>query len=245
MKKLWVLFTVLFFVAGCQTVPPAPEGFETVTVETEHFSFRVFQKPLMPGKPIRFYIEGDGTPNPKEFTALQLAQKDPYENVVYLSRPCQFIDSKVCTKSEIYTSARFHEEIVKEMMELVIFVVKKNKPSSIEFIGYDGGATMAMLLSTRVPGVTRVVTIAGILDTSAYTTHNNLPQLTDSLNPADERAALGQIPQIHYVGGRDDVTTRRMAERFVARLYNPRSAVVKVVPSADHDNWNNIAFDYY
>lgn len=244
-KTLMVCTALMLFTAACQTVPQTPPNFNQKTVETEHFSFLVFEKDITPGKPIRFYIEDDGKPNPSKPMALMLAQKDPYQNVIYLSRPCQYVESKVCANPDVYGASRYNIEVVKEMQEMAAYLARKYKAPSVEFVGFGGGAPMALLLSTRVPNVTRVITVAGVLDTAAYTNHNNLPTLKDSLNPAEERNILGQMPQVHYVGGQDNVTTKRMAERFVARLSNPRSAVVKVLPSATHDSWENVQFDYY
>lgn len=246
MKKIILVCTALMlFTAACQSVLETPDNFNKTMVETEHFSFLVFEKDITPGQPIRVYIEDDGTPNPTKAMGLKLAQKDPYQNVIYVARPCQYTQNQVCANKEVYTSARYNEEVVKEMKELATYLVRKHKAPSLEFVGFGGGAPMALLLSARVPEVTRVITIAGILDTEAYTTHNNLPRLTGSLNPADERNILAQMSQVHYVGGRDNITTKRMAERFVSRLQNPRSAVVKVVPSATHDSWESVQFDYY
>ncbi len=244
-KKLMIVCLFGFLACACQTLPRTPENFEAVTVETEHFSFRIFQKQITPGKPIRFYIEGNGNPNPDDFVALKMAQNDPSQNVIYLSRPCQFIDSRVCSNSAIYTTAQYHEEILAEMQELTAYLINKYKTPAVEFIGYDGGGTIAMLLGTRVPQTRRIITVAGILDLNSYTEHNGLEPYVDSLNPADEKNIIASIPQIHYVGGKDEITTKRMAERFVARLQSPRSAVVKVVPSLGHDGWERVQFDYY
>lgn len=244
-KKLMIVCVLGFFACACQSIPDTPENFEAVTVETEHFSFRIFQKQITPGKPVRFYIEGNGNPNPDNFVALKMAQNDPSQNVIYLSRPCQFIDSRSCSNAAIYTTAQFHEEILGEMQELTAYLINKYKVPAVEFVGYDGGATIAMLLGTRVPQTRRIITVAGILDLNSYTTHNELKPFNDSLNPADERNIIAAIPQIHYVGGKDEITTKRMAERFVARLQSPRSAVVKVVPSLGHDGWERVQFDYY
>lgn len=246
MKKLYFILGLCLCICACSSVPKTPQGFKSSIIETEHFSFQIFEKEnIKRNKPIRFYIEGDGNPHPKSAVALKLAEKDPADNVIYLSRPCQYIDSAACQNSAVYKEARFHEEIFNEMEELTAFLMKKYKTPSIELVGYDGGGTMALLLATKLPRVTRVITVAGILDVDAYTKHNNLPALTESLNPADKRNIIAQIPQIHYVGGQDEITTRRMAERFVARLQNPKSAVVKVVPAMNHSDWEKVTFDYY
>lgn len=243
-KKYILLFLTGLSVAGCMAnKPETPIGFTEKTIETEYFSFAVWEKNVIPEKPLRIYIEGDGNPTPRRAIGLELAERDPSQNVIYVSRPCQYIYSKECSNPAIWKEERFHEEIIDEMKDLIEYLAIKYKTPSLELIGYDGGGTMALLLATKIP-VARVITIGGILDTASYTAeHDKTP--INGLNPIDLKDDLSQIEQIHYVGGRDSQTTRRMAERFVARLKNPRSATVKVIPNATHTNWDNIAFDYY
>ena len=80
--------------------------------------------------------------------------------------------------------------------------MRRYRAPSVEFVGYDGGATLALLLATRIPQTTRVITIAGILDTNAYVQNNRGTSFKKSLNPADEKnvqnirtSALRQIPK--------------------------------------------------
>ena len=117
--------------------------------------------------------------------------------------------------------------------------MKKHKTPQVEFVGYDGGATMALLLSTKIP-TTQIITVAGILDTN---TLDNLH--AETLNPADYKDLIARVPQVHFVGGKDEITTKRQAERFVGRMKNPRSAKVKVLPNMKHTGWENIKFDFY
>ncbi|MDR2901908.1 MAG: hypothetical protein LBU87_02210 [Lactobacillales bacterium] len=245
MKKYVGLLIGLLFVSACIHTPPAPEGFEEKTVETEHFSIKIWEKEgIEPKKMLRVYIAGDGNPTPKNPVGLALAEKDTYQNVIYISRPCQYeSDNDLCKKQNIYGADRYHREIIKEMQELVVYLIRKHKSTSLELVGYDGGAPIALLLATRIPAQ-RVITVAGILDTQNYNKQHNLPQ-GDGLNPADEKNLLRVVPQIHYVGEDDTLTTKRMAERFVARLQNPKSAVVKIVPDTAHTDWEEVEFDYY
>ena len=54
---------------------------------------------------------------------------------------------------------------------------------------------------------------------------------------------LAQVAQVHYIGEKDTEVSRRMTERFVARLTDPKSVVVKIVPDATHTNWNNLVIE--
>lgn len=243
-KRYIFLFFIGLIVSGCiAQKPKTPIGFNEKIIETEYFSFAVWEKDIVTGDPLRIYIEGDGDPTPREAIGLKLAQKDPLQNVIYVSRPCQYLYNKECKNPKIWGSERFHEEIVDEMKELIEYLAIKYKTPSLELVGYDGGGTMALLLATKIP-VARVITIGGILDTEAYVSEHELDPI-NGLNPLNFNDILSRIEQTHYVGSNDSKTTRRMAERFVARLKNPRSATVKVIPNATHTNWGNVAFDYY
>ncbi|MBR5129903.1 MAG: hypothetical protein IKV03_01595 [Alphaproteobacteria bacterium] len=240
MSKKILLFTSVLFLNGCASLPTTPIGFNAKTIETEHLSFYTLEKEnIQKGKPIRFYIEGDGNPNPTIPVALKLAQKDEHENIIYLTRACQYIENDLCNNKDLYTTARFHQEIVNEMQELSLYFIKKYQAPHIEFVGYDGGAAFAIVLGSRIPITSQVITIAGTLNTS---NQKNLHE--ETVNPFDHKDLIAHIPQVHYVGGQDTISPRRTAERFVGRLKNPRSAKVKVLPTLSHKGWENVSFTF-
>ncbi|MBQ4472027.1 MAG: hypothetical protein II942_02125 [Alphaproteobacteria bacterium] len=239
------LLAVVMLLAGCVAIEPNMSGFTSKQIETSNFSIAVWEKnTIQKGKTLRVYFEGDGSPNPINQIAKELAEKDATPNVIYVARPCQWSNDKICTqKPEIYKESRFHVEIMKEMFELTEYLMLKYRAPDLELIGYDGGAVIALNLATKLP-TKRVITVAGITDVNAYTNYHDLPAMAEAENPADELLVLAQVPQIHYVGGQDTVTPRRMAERFVGRMVAPKSAVVKTVPGATHTNWGSIKLDY-
>ena len=243
MKHFW--FAAIMFLTGCMAIEPNMPQFTAKQIETSNFSIAVWEKnTIQNGQTIRVYFEGDGDPNPRNQIAKELAENDPTSNVIYVARPCQWSKDKICSqKPEIYKESRFHTEIMKEMFELTEYLMLKHRAPDLELIGYDGGAVIALNLATKLP-TKRIITVAGITDLNAYTTYHDLPSMTEAENPADELLVLAQIPQIHYVGGQDTVTPRRMTERFVGRMMAPKSAVVKTVPGATHTNWGSIKLDY-
>ncbi|MDD3668709.1 MAG: hypothetical protein PHX68_00185 [Alphaproteobacteria bacterium] len=240
--KYSLVLGIALLLAGCAGVPVTPEGFRYKEVATEYLSVAVWERDISAGRPIRFYIEGDGDPAPKNAVALKMAAKDAYQNVVYVSRPCQYVQSAVCKHKNLWREDRFNPDVVAQMEEIIRYIATKYRAPSVELVGYDGGATMALLLADKLP-VTKIVTIAGILDTDAYTTFHQLPPI-DGINPIEYRTALAKIPQIHYVGENDKQTTSFMAERFVHKLPNPVSAEVKSVAGVGHADWEHVRLDY-
>ena len=240
-----ILFCLMILLSACVAIEPSMPNFTAKEIETSHFTIAVWEKnSIQSGKSLRIYFEGDGDPNPQHQVAREYAEMDTTSNVIYVARPCQWTNDKVCKKKpEIYGNSRFHTEIMKEMTELTEYLLIKYKAPDVELIGYDGGAVVALNVATKVP-TKRIITIAGITDISTYLDYNDLPAMEDIDNPADQLLVLAQIPQIHYVGGQDTVTPRRLAERFVGKMVAPKSAVVKSVPAATHTNWRGIPLDY-
>ena len=245
MKKFSVVMMTLIL-CSC-AMPPQSDQFEAKQIETEHFSIAVWEKKtIQNGEPLRIYFEGDGSPNPYHKVAFDFAQKDKTPNVIYVARPCQWSDEKLCKKEpQIYKEARFHPLIIRDMQELTQYLLRKHKAPEAELIGYDGGAVIALNMAVRVP-TQRIITIAGITDVDAYTTYNDLPKMNEDEveNPASQLALLAQIPQVHYVGQNDDITPRRLVERFVGRMQNPVSAVVNVVSGTGHTDWESVELNY-
>ncbi len=243
--KLFLQIMGLLFLTACIIIPPKPEGFIEKEIQTSNFSIAVWEKEnIQPEQTLRIYIEGDGDPIPSHLIALDFAKRDTNPNVIYIARPCQWTKDAVCKqKPNIYGQDRFHEEIMREMQELIYYLIKKYHAPDIELIGYDGGAVVALNMAAKSP-TKRVITIAGITSLSAYNFYHNLPNVENAEDPEDNSFVLAQIPQIHYVGAQDEVTPRKLAEHFVAHLKRPKSAVVKVVPDVNHVNWQGVRLDY-
>jgi len=246
--RLALVLVASLLISGCISFPPSSSQFEAKQIETKAlFPFAVWEKTtIQKGRPLHIYFEGDGDPNPYHKVAFDFAQQDPTSNVVYVARPCQWVDKKICSqKPQIYKEARFHPEIMREMKELTEYLIRKHQASSVTLIGYDGGAVIALNMASQLP-INKVITIAGITDILAYNTYHNLPEIDpdDLENPVDNLDLLEQVPQVHYVGKDDEVTPRRLVERFVSRMKNPKSAVVKVVPGTGHTNWEGVKLDY-
>ena len=242
MKCRFFIFFLLFFITACAGgIPKTPEGWEKKSIETQYLTFAVWEKITQPEGPLRIYIEGDGTPDPKSPVAFELAQRDTTPNVIYVARPCQYLLCDECDNPALWKEERFNEEIVNEMKDLIVYLSHKYKTPSLDLIGYDGGGTMAMLLATKIP-LARVVTIGSVLNTQEYVAEKNISPI-NGMNPADNMGKLARIPQVHYVGKKDTVIPMKYTKRFVHNLKNPKSAVIKVVPNATHTDWGNLIIE--
>ena len=158
---------------------PAPEGFDYQVIRTKGFSLASWARVGEAGKTLRVYIEGDGLawinaytpssdPTPSDRTVLELAQRDVSPNIVYLARPCQYVRSDEC-RVYYWTSGRFDPKVVSSETEAVRALIRQYKAPSVELVGYSGGAAVALLTALNVPEVSKVYTVAGVLDHKAWT----------------------------------------------------------------------------
>ena len=82
-----------------------------------------------------------------------------------------------------------------------------------------------------MPGTLDVVTVAGNLDTDAWTAHHGYTPLHESLNPIDEPPLDETIVQWHLFGGGDTVVPPAVARPFVR---TQRGAIAALFPSFGH-----------
>ncbi len=240
MKKLIASF-LLIFLSGCSTPNPLTDfRFQTQTVPP--YVVASWYKIDAVGQPIKIYIEGDGAsfdangqptdnPTPNSLFLRKIAAEDPSPNVAYLGRPCQYMQTSACTVTD-WTTGRFSPEIVSSMIQSVNALMKKARTDKAVLIGYSGGAQIAGLVAVHQPErVAKVITLAGVLDNVAWTSHHGDMPLLDSLNLADYKSVFDAIPQTHYVGGRDKVVPAKLTQQFAAR---PTDVIV--VKKATHDS---------
>ena len=244
MKKILTL-CFCFLVAACVSSEPKMTGFKRQDILGEEITLAAWTKDIKPLKKLRIYIDGNAKstglfaqkPVVEMPVARFYAQKDTYPHIMYLARPCLFVDNPKCN-SAVWQEGQFQEEIIDEMKAAIERTLKKYHIKEIELIGYDGGATMALLLSTRLKGVdVKVITIAGILDVEQYALLNDVDLSDYSENPAKELFSLSQIYQVHFIGAKDKTVPIEFVKLFRKNMPDPRHFEVNVVQSATHDNW--------
>ena len=237
MKRICIL-VIGVFLASCASQTIRPADFEQGIVKTKHLSFLTWERVKEKEKPLRIYLEDSGTPEPKKQIALKLAMKDPSTGVIYLARPCQYIHSSQCTP-DVWKKGRFNPEIVQEMKEAMIQLIKTYRAPYVELVGYGDGAAMALLLASRVRGVRRVVSIGGVLDTSELDLDEH------ALNPAKEVERLTLLPQLYFVGDKDNVAPYAKTKAFTRLIPNAVSTTIKTVSNTHHTDWEQVEFEKY
>lgn len=239
MKKL-VSFCGLFFLTSCSTLNPLSD-FRFQTQVAPPYVLASWYRITTPGKPIHIYIEGDGSsfdsngnptdnPTPRDSFWRAVAAEDTFPNTAYLARPCQYMQVGACSKTD-WTTGRFSKKIVQSMDAAVKALMKKAQTDTVILIGYSGGAQAAGLIAVQNPAVKKVITVAGILDTEAWTDYHHDTPLKESLNLKNYKTEFLKIPQIHYVGERDTVVPPEQTKAFLQNR-----AQIIVVPEATHDD---------
>lgn len=255
MKKSLTIFFVIFFITCCKIdhiqitqkiiEDSKKQNLKAVIYQTNNFKIFTLQKITDELKPARIYIEGDGmaflsnnrispNPTPRSNFLLKLVAQDQSPNIVYMARPCQFIDDKKC-EEKYWTNARFSKEIIDSFDE----VIKNFSGRKIELIGYSGGAMVALFIASKNDNIINLETIAGNLDHEEFTKIHKVLPLDQSLQNKDlDFVRLSKIPQTHFIGTKDKIIPRAIVDSYLAKL--PKQDLVRVieVQDATHSNFN-------
>ena len=206
---------------------------------------------------LTIYIEGDGlawinastpsfNPTPNNPLALKLALRDT-SPAAYLARPCQYIElsqSSNCSQ-KYWTHSRFSPEVIDATNQAIDQIKLRFNADKLILVGYSGGGAVAALAAARRQDVIRLVTIAGNLDHRIWVKEHHLSPLSNSLNPADEWEKLQNIPQTHFVGGKDLNVGESVARGYAAKFPSALRPSIIVIPNFDHhccweENWPNL-----
>jgi len=205
-------------------------GFQEDLVTGSTFRHRVYRKETSVGeyRVLHVYIEGDGRPflrpttvafdpTPRDLLMLRLMALDPAPSV-YLGRPCYFgLERDRGCNPAYWTVRRFAPEVVDSLAATVRSEAARSGATSIELYGHSGGGTLAVLLSTRIPAVTRVITIGANLDTVAWCMLHGYTLLLGSLNPAELNLHPDSSRLLHLVGSDDTNTPPALVQSAASR----------------------------
>lgn len=200
------------------------------------------------------FIEGDGLvanrdgvtsddPSPNNPIGLKLALAHAENNVAYLARPCQYQVDRAPCSSTLWTTHRYSSEVVSAFNKAISQLKTERKAKNIILVGYSGGGTIAVLVAARRNDVSNIITVAGNLDTSAWSSRNQV-SLSGSLDPMSVAQTILHIPQTHFVGNRDMNVQPSDTTGFVATAQS-NNVKAQVVSGYDHsccwvNGWNDL-----
>ena len=232
-----------FVLGACTSALVGPYSFTYTPVQAGKFEIATWQLLTNASEPVHIYIEGDGyafdkhgkptrNPTPRQFLMRNLAGKDSGANVVYVGRPCQYVQNDNCDVTD-WTSGRFSKDGV-DSMYLAVKNVAKGRP--VVLIGYSGGAMVSGLLIQRHPdlNVKKWITIAGVLNHKDWTKYFDDAPLDKSLN----MTKLPDVSQVHYIARGDKVVPNKLSYKWI-----PKSKIV-VVENAKHNRFPNIDLNF-
>ncbi len=270
-----LLLVLLSALAGCLNLSPelrrdnadqlaSASGWQKVRLSAGRFVLAGYLPKNIPGHSttLTVYIEGDGLawitpslastdPTPQHPIGLMLALHHPKGAAAYLARPCQYAegeDRRGCSV-EYWTDKRFAPEVVEASDRAIDQFKEKFQAQRLVLVGYSGGGAVAALIAARRHDVALLVTVAGNLDHQKWTAQHHATPLTGSLNPPDAWEQLQDVPQLHFVGGRDQVVGRGVAESFANRFPANKRPETQVIQDFDHtccwaDQWQVLFAPY-
>ncbi len=227
-------------------------GLSPLTVAAPPFSLKGYARISRPREPIVVYIEGDGLawisrstkspdPTPTDPTGLRLAALDPSPNVVYLARPCQYLDLEKppCRSRNYWTSHRFAPEVIAGFDRALQSLAPSG--GGFHLVGFSGGAAVAILTAVRRTDVLTLRSVAGNLDHALLNRLHDVSPMPESLNPVDVAARLTALPQLHLIGGRDAVIEPAILQSYRRHAGDERCIDHQTIPNAGHTTgWSDV-----
>ncbi|WP_415905559.1 alpha/beta fold hydrolase [Neptuniibacter sp. QD48_55] len=223
---------------------------EPLIIQTHSFQLQSYYRIKDSTKPLHVYIEGDGlawiskhklseNPTPIKPVALELASLDHRANILYLARPCQYVKNNLCG-SQYWSNKRFSKEVIDSTNQAINVIKRHFSLSTVELVGFSGGAAVSILAAAERDDVREITTIAGNLDHKRLNRLHHVSQLTESLNPIDVATELNHIPQLHLVGNKDIVVPKSIADAFVSASHKPENIQIKNVNASHTQGWSKI-----
>lgn len=229
-------------------------SFKEETLETPYFEIYSLNK-IKNSEKVIIYIEGDGVswidrstissnPTPTDPLAFRLAKIDNSDNVIYLARPCQYIEGSNCNNNEIWTISQYSDAVLSSYKGIIDTFAKQFK--EIHLVGYSGGAGIAMYLgSINNEKIKSIRTIAGNIN------HNRLSQLI-KISPLRKSISFYEIedmtravPQVHYIGNEDKVIPKELSLSFKNNNKINKCIKIKEVDATHNKRWDMFWINEY
>lgn len=228
-------------------------GFKPLTIKTTLFKLFGFYSFKSNSSDISVFFEGDGfawvdrytisrNPTPRNPLSLKLAAVDQADNIIYLARPCQYVDIRLepnCDK-KYWTSHRFSREVIDSYHQALDQISSNKKATKFHLIGFSGGAAIATLLAEQREDISSLITIGGNLDHVKLNNLRKVSPLSGSLDPMRAAEQLKMLPQIHYSGENDKVIPYWVAVGFSKAVGSPCAKSQKISGVGHLDGWDEI-----
>ena len=233
MKKFLL---ILILLNSCSTIDIDEKQDNFLSLNKGQFSENVYNmsefdifsvKKIINNNILTVYIEGDGQawldrftpsldPTPSDPVAFKLALEDNSENVIYLARPCQYIQNNRCQK-----------ELSKNYKE-------------IHLVGYSGGAAIAIYLaSIEDLKIKSIRTVAGNINPDEITLLLNLSGYKKSVNFYSIEDKIKDISQTHYYGTKDKVIPLELHLNFEKRNLKNKCIKIEQVSASHNKGWDD------
>ncbi len=244
----------LTFLQGCAENGVDDNDLRTSFLETSlhrqeitagSFRLTVFSRIRDTNRPVTVYIEGDvpglapgADPGidstPDDTVGLRLASIDPSDNVIFISRPCQFnIDDFAC-KDILKNTLRWADQYYASANRALDYVLSPIPHPHVNLVGYSGGGALAAVLAARRHDIVSLRTIAGNMDPHGNGRFHATDPQDDFIDPMMIASRLAGLPQEHFVGGKDDFVPPFLTENFIKAIGTNACATVTRVPDATH-----------
>lgn len=248
MKKPLLALAITLALPGCfhsevrtTSTPSLATQWPALSLKAPPFILYAKLKPHAQGHSLHVYVEGDGhawlnsqtispDPTPNDPIALRLATRDPSSNVAYLARPCQYVVSKRC-HYRYWTYARLAPEVVSSLNKAVDQLKARTGARRVDLTGFSGGGGLVLLMAAERNDVDRVISVAGNVDSDAWTRYHHLTPLKRSLNPIRFLPQISRSTQLCFVyGDRDRIfplPLMRQIKREISRFRPDSHFVLK------------------
>lgn len=266
------LITLILLLFSCTTISPPDTrletanrladdaGFNYILRSGNAFNISSWQRLSSQTQRKNFiiYFEGDGKawqsytkisadPSPEYPLALALAAQDNRANIIYLSRPCQFIKKKsgpACQK-KYWSSHRYAQEVITAYNEILDTIKTTYQVQTFELTGFSGGGLIASLLAAQRSDIVKLTTIAANLDHSRWTAHHHVSPLSGSLQLYSFINELSTIKQVHLSGDKDTIVPLSVNKPILDILTKADDTYSIVYKDYDHSccwvkNWHSI-----
>jgi hypothetical protein len=253
------LIVTSFLVTSCSSkinkainIADSAELTSTV-IKTSTFKIQAFYRIKKTGSPLNIYIEGDGrawlnrnnpsaNPTPNNPIALRLASIDKNKNVIYLARPCQYVDLSNEEHCDVpyWTQKRFARPVIIAINEAINILSTRAKSKDIHLIGYSGGGAIVAMIAAIRKDIASIRTVAGYMDHVSLNRNTNVSQLTGSLDPMKAAPRLKSVPQIHYSGRKDKRVPGWVLLNFKKAVGNGNCVKLKKVNASHETGWEDI-----